>query len=1244
MFKRIFAEKKAGFDVEAIQITHELKEQLRLPETVFVRVINRYDINVSDDVILEDIIYGIFAEINQDDVYFEDMPKDDDEMVFGVEYQPGQYDIRCDAAEQCIKLLYADADVSVKHAKLYSIKGKISESDIERIKNYIINPVDSRLASLDDAHMDKEEFKSPGVRIEINNFIGFEDQDLQGFIDKEGLAMDLADIRLIRDYFKLEEKRDPTVTELKVLDTYWSDHCRHTTFSSILKDIEFGDSSISRSIKEDYETYLDRKKELGRESKPTTLMDIATMGARYNRFKGLDQDVEISDEINACSYHIKADVDGTEQDYLLMFKNETHNHPTEIEPFGGAATCLGGAIRDPLSGRAYVYQSMRVTGCADPTVPIEQTLHGKLPQRKITTQAAKGFSSYGNQIGLCTGQVKEYYHPDFMAKRMEVGAVLAAAPKENVVRKKPVSGDLIYVIGGRTGRDGIGGASGSSKEHTEASVDTAGSEVQKGNAPEERKLQRLFRNSDCASLIKKCNDFGAGGVSVAIGELADSIDIDLDTLLLKYEGLDATELAISESQERMAVIIDSKDEEEFITYVKSENIEFSKTAVVTDNGRLIMRFRNEIVLDLKRSFIDANGAVKYAAIKVDARPDSNDEDVHIDSFKENLLKCARNLNIASNKGLVEMFDNTIGASTVLMPHGGKYRTTASDVMASKIPIDGTDTITVSLMAHGYDPYLAKVDPYNGAINAVLSNVAKLVCAGADYKEIKLSFQEYFEALRNDPTKWAKPFSALLGALKVQLALGISAIGGKDSMSGSYEQYDVPPTLISFGVAVTSTDRVISNEFKKSGSSVILLKTKKDQYGIMDMEDFKQNLEFIQTCIDRKLVLSAANVGFGGIAPTIMKMCFGNALGFSFNNEINLSDLFKTQYDSMILEIKDTEKIDFSAVNCSILGTTNASAVLVYAGQEVSIAELLPEWQSTLSDVFPEKTDELVKTKEVWYDTAEKKTSAHKIAKPRVFVPIFPGTNCEYDTIKAFEKAGAVCEPFVFKNKSTSDIRESVEVMLSMIRNAQIIAFPGGFSAGDEPDGSGKFIVSVLKNPYISEAVADLMDNRDGLILGICNGFQALVKTGLLPYGRIGTLAEDSPTLTYNKIGRHIARLVNTKLVSNRSVWFQEAELGEVYTVAISHGEGRFVATEQELTDMIRNGQVVAQYCNAEGNVIGDSETNPNGSIYNIEALTSLDGRILGKMGHSERIGKYLYQNCEGQFDQKIFLSGVRYYD
>ncbi len=1244
MFKRIFAEKKAGFDVEAVQITHELKEQLRLSEIEFVRVINRYDINVSDNVKLEDIVYGIFAEINQDNVYFEDMPKDEDEIVFGVEYQPGQYDIRCDAAEQCIKLLYADADVSVKHAKLYSVKGNISESDLDRIKNYIVNPVDSRLASLDSADTAKEEYKTPTARVEISNFIHFEDEDLQAFISQEGLAMDIADIRLIRDYFKLEEKRDPTVTELKVLDTYWSDHCRHTTFSSILTDIEFGDSMISQSIEEDYKTYLDRKKELGRESKPTTLMDIATMGARYNRFKGLDQDVEISDEINACSYHIKADVDGTKQDYLLMFKNETHNHPTEIEPFGGAATCLGGAIRDPLSGRAYVYQSMRVTGCADPTVPIKQTLNGKLPQRKITTQAAKGFSSYGNQIGLCTGQVKEYYHPDFIAKRMEVGAVLAAAPKENVVRKKPVPGDLIYVIGGRTGRDGIGGASGSSKEHTEASVDTAGSEVQKGNAPEERKLQRLFRNGNCASLIKKCNDFGAGGVSVAIGELADSLDIDLDTLLLKYEGLDATELAISESQERMAVIIDPKDEEAFISYVKSENIEFSKTAIVTDSGRLIMRFQDEIVLDLKRSFIDANGAVKYAAIKVDAQSEQIDEDIHIDSFKDRLLDCAKDLNIASKKGLVEMFDNTIGASTVLMPHGGKYRATASDVMASKIPIEGTDTTTVSLMAHGYDPYLAKADPYNGAVNAVVSNVAKLVCAGAAYQNIKLSFQEYFETLRNDPIKWAKPFSALLGAFKVQLALGISAIGGKDSMSGSYEQYDVPPTLISFGVAVTSTDRVISNELKKSGSSVILLKTKKDKYGITDMEDFKKNLEFIQTCIDRKIVLSAANVGFGGIAPTIMKMCFGNALGFSFNEDIQISELFETQYDAMILEIKDTDNIDFSSIEYSILGTTKDSAVLTYAGQNTPLAELSSEWQSRLLDVFPEKTDELVKTEEVWYDTSAKKTSSHKIAKPRVFVPIFPGTNCEYDTIKAFEKSGAICEPFVFKNKSTSDIRESVEAMSSMIHNAQIIAFPGGFSAGDEPDGSGKFIVSVLRNPYIAEAVADLMDNRDGLILGICNGFQALIKTGLLPYGEIRTLADDSPTLTFNKIGRHIARLVNTKLVSNHSVWFREAELGDVHTVAISHGEGRFVATEKELTDMIRNGQVVAQYCDAEGKVIGDSEINPNGSMYNIEALTSPDGRILGKMGHSERIGKDLYQNCEGRFDQQIFLSGVRYYD
>lgn len=1242
LFHRIYAEKKDGFDVESAKVTAEIKEQLQLAGLQSIRILNRYDVDLESKRPFDDFIYGIFAEINQDDVMTQPPILDSDESVFGIEYQPGQYDIRCDSAEQCVRLIDPEAVVKVKHAKLYLIKGDVSETDIEKIKSYMINPVDSTEAILTQTEQSEKTLNIPTVRVVLEGFTDLSDDGLKQMITDQSLAMDLEDIKCIRDYFKLEEKRNPTQTELRVLDTYWSDHCRHTTFSTVLTNITFAEGMLNQSVKDDYESYLRMKKEIGREHKPVTLMEIATMGARYNSYRGLDTDVEVSDEINACSYHIKADIDGENCDYLLMFKNETHNHPTEIEPFGGAATCLGGAIRDPLSGRAYVYQSMRVTGAADPTVPINQTMKGKLPQRKISTQAAAGFSSYGNQIGLCTGQVREYYHPNFAAKRMEVGAVIAAAPKENVVRLQPNAGDLIYVIGGRTGRDGIGGASGSSKEHNVKSVETAGSEVQKGNAPEERKLQRLFRNPDCAKLIKKCNDFGAGGISVAIGELADSLDIDLDTVLLKYEGLNATELAISESQERMAVVIDPKDEAEFLSYVKSENIEYSKTAQVCESGRLIMTFKGQEVLNIKRSFIDTNGADKYAVVNVDCNrvPQLGEA---ASSLSEYLRTEAKQLNICSQKGLTEIFDNTIGASTVLMPYGGKHMLTPSDVMASKIPTFGKDTKTVSLMSHGFDPELCMKSPYLGASDAVLSSVTKLVCAGADYQTIKLSFQEYFEKLKTDPVKWGKPFSALLGALRIQTTLGISAIGGKDSMSGTYESLDVPPSLISFGVAVTDIDHIVSNELKKSGSSLLLLRPKRTESGLVDLESAKKMFESIHRAIQNKQILTAKACGIGGPAISLMLSAFGNQIGAVINDEISLALLTATDHTELLIETDNPNRLKSTDFDVIPFGKTVDQPSITYLEETIALDELIRNWKHPLENVFPSAAKSAVETQTIVYRGASKKTATVKYAKPRVVIPVFPGTNCEYDTARAFEKSGAVCETLVFRNKTRSDISESVQQMAQMIRSAQIIAFPGGFSAGDEPDGSGKFIVSVLRNPIITEAVTDLLENRDGLILGICNGFQALIKTGLVPYGKISALSETAPTLTFNAIGRHVAKVAYTKLVSDKSVWFSECELGEVHAVALSHGEGRFVAEKTELDQLIRNGQMIAQYCDIDGNISGDPEVNPNGSMQNIEAITSPDGRILGKMGHNERAGSGLYQNLVGNFDQKIFRSGVKYY-
>jgi phosphoribosylformylglycinamidine synthase len=1233
VFKRLYVEKKPGFNVEAVNLTGEIKQQLAIARINSIRVVNRYDI--TSDIDVSDTVYGVFAEVNQDDVS-DELVSDAGDVVFGVEYQLGQYDMRCDSAEQCVRLLKPGCEVKVRHAKIYVVSGGIGEAEKQKIIRYIVNPVDSQLTDLG-AFKERSFVKSGGASAVIEGFRSFGDGELEKLLGGYGLAMNLDDLRLIRDYFESDEKRDPTETEIKVLDTYWSDHCRHTTFLTHLNEINFGKGPVTREIKKDYARYLQIKKELGRSDRPVTLMDLATIGAKYHRHSGLDGDVEVSDEINACSYEVPVDTPDGVEDFLIMFKNETHNHPTEIEPFGGAATCLGGAIRDPLSGRAYVYQSMRVTGSADPTAPVEVTPEGKLNQRKITTQAARGFSSYGNQIGLCTGQVREYYHPDFVAKRMEVGAVIAAAPKANVRRIKPEKGDVVYVIGGRTGRDGIGGASGSSKEHTEKSVDTAGSEVQKGNAIEERKLQRLFRRGEFARLIKKCNDFGAGGVSVAIGELADSLDIDLNSLLLKYEGLTPTEIAISESQERMAVIISPDDEAEFLSYVKSENIEYSKSALVTDSGRLIMRYDGRTVLNLKRDFINTNGASRSARVSVNMES-ALPAEANRGDFKALCLAAAAELNVCSQQGLCEMFDNTIGASNVVMPFGGKYARTPSDVMVSRIPLDKGASKTVSVMAHGYDPFLGKANPYLSGIYCVVSCIAKLVCAGADYAQVKLSMQEYFEKLRDDPHKWAKPFAALLGALKVQLALGVSAIGGKDSMSGSFEDIDVPPSILCFGVACTDEARIVTNEFKPVDSQVALIRTRRDENGIIDLDDFRENLEKTAALIESGAALGAKAVGAYGVNESIMKMCLGNAVGFEYDPDFQ-GKLNGCDYGDMLVQLAPGTETG----GLCIVGKTNGGGEIAYKEQSVSVADVAEVMERPLAGVFPISVQSDQTVSEVHFASAKRIASPVKIAKPRVFVPVFPGTNCEYDTIRAFEEAGAVCESLVFRNISAADIKGSVAKMRSLIASCQIIALSGGFSAGDEPDGSGKFIVSVLHNTSVTEAIDDMLYKRDVLMIGICNGFQALVKTGLLPYGRIGTVTGQSPTLTFNTIGRHVAKLVRTKVVSDLSPWLYEAELGGVYNMALSHGEGRFVADEGTLRALADAGQIAAQYCDADGRVTADGLVNPNGSVMNIEAVSSANGRILGKMGHSERYVKGLYKNIPGTYDQKIFVSGVKYY-
>ena len=1248
--KSIFVEKKEGFNVEGKSLLEDFKTNLRVESLENVRVVNKYILGKVNEEDYKKSLYSVFSEKTVDNLYEEKIPMDNEEIAFAVEYLPGQYDQRADSASECYALLTAGERIEVKTAKVIILKGNLKEEEVQKIKHYYINPVDSREVDVYSKELLSGLEDPADVEI-INGFIQKNDEEIASYHKELGLAMSVNDLLMIRDYFKNEE-RDPSITEIKVIDTYWSDHCRHTTFSTAIENVEIEEGKLNNPLIKSYNAYLkSRDFVYGKETtRDENLMDIAVIVMKEMRKKGLLEDLDVSEEINACSINVNIETDKGNEEYLVMFKNETHNHPTEIEPFGGAATCLGGAIRDPLSGRTYVYQAMRVTGAADPTVEIDETLNGKLPQRTIVLGAAHGYSSYGNQIGLATGQVSEIYHPNYVAKRMEVGAVIAAAPKENVVREEPKASDLVILLGGRTGRDGIGGATGSSKEHTEESINTCGAEVQKGNPPTERKIQRLFRNEKVAKMIKRCNDFGAGGVSVAIGELTRGLDINLDMVPKKYEGLDGTEIAISESQERMAVVVNKEDAKEFISLSAEENLEAIVVAEVTDTERLRMFWRGEKIVDLKREFLDTNGARQTTDVKVELPkeyPLAIGEEVNV---KERWMKTLTELNVASQKGLVERFDSTIGSGTVMMPFGGKYALTPAEGMAAKIPVLNGESKDATLMSYGFNPELGMWSPYHMAYYAVIESVTKIAAMGGDYRKIRLTFQEYFERLGNNPSRWGKPFAALLGAYQAQSDLGLPAIGGKDSMSGSFGQLDVPPTLVSFAVAVEKASKIVSNELKKVGSKLVLLMAEKNDDYTLNVETFKNNLEALYKLTSNKKVLSASTVRFGGIAETLSKISFGNKIGIKFNG-LSKEELFGLNYGSVIVEVAADEDLNKAFEGCSykVIGETIEKPVIISEEYDFTfnIDDLISIYEKKLSTVFKietEKSQESVPEIKV----EEKKiilpsSPSIKTAKPRVIIPVFPGTNCEYDCNRAFTKAGAETTELVFKNYSKSALLESIEALEKQIRESQIIMIPGGFSAGDEPDGSGKFIATIFRNERIKDAVNDLLKNRDGLVLGICNGFQALIKLGLVPYGEIVDIEENMATLTYNNINRHMSSIIRTKITSNKSPWFNEVNVGDIHNVAISHGEGRFIANEELLRQLITNDQIATQYVDLEGNVSLDMPFNPNGSVLGIEGITSPDGRVLGKMGHSERIGEDLYVNVPGNFDQKIFESGVKYF-
>lgn len=1243
MVKRIFVEKKKGFDVEAQGLFEEIRQNLHAEGLTGIRILNRYDIDGISDAVYENAKYTVFAEPAIDTVYDEQMPDElSSATFFAVEYLPGQYDQRADSAAQCIRLMNAEAEAVVKFAKVVILEGTVNQQVADEIKRYVVNPVDSQVAESDKPEsLDIKSARPEDVKT-VDGFIGFSQQELEQYRVNMGFAMSTGDIAAIQAYFNEQEKRDPFITELKVIDTYWSDHCRHTTFNTELNRIAFESGTYGNLVKEVFGEYEQMRKEVyGQREKDICLMDMACIGTKYLKAKGMLQDLDESEEINACSIKVKAKIDGREEDWLVMFKNETHNHPTEIEPFGGAATCLGGAIRDPLSGRVYVYQAMRVTGAADPTGSVEETIPGKLPQRKITQGAASGYSSYGNQIGLATGLVDEVYDEDYVAKRMEIGAVIGAAPASHVIRKTPEAGDVIILVGGRTGRDGCGGATGSSKEHTEDSILDCGAEVQKGNPPVERNIQRLFRRKEAATLIKRCNDFGAGGVSVAIGELADGLDINLDLVPKKYDGLDGTELAISESQERMAVVIAKENEHQFIQYAGEENLEATTVATVTDKNRVRMSWREKCILDLSRDFLNTNGAKQQAAVNV--------ANIDTGALFQRLLpeESLRDLNCCSKKGLIERFDSTIGAATVLMPLGGKYQLSPAQGMAAKLPVTQGETDTATLMAYGFDPKLAKVSPFHSAMYAVIDSVTKIAAMGGDYKTIRLTFQEYFEKLGADPARWGKPFAALLGALKVQKELEIPSIGGKDSMSGTFMDIDVPPTLTSFAVTTLDASQVISTEFKKAGSQLVWIPAIINAQGMIDFDRYKQSMETVAKLAAEHKIHGAAAIGRGGIFLTLVQMAVGNKLGASVNG-ITEEQFTMPNHGGLILEMDHPEEV-LGEISYQVLGATTENPTIEGPGVDMSLDNIIKGWQEPLESVFPVRTADYRSNRDftpvnkVSYYKRFDGTPAVKTAKPRVLIPAFPGTNCEMDSKRAFERAGGHADIHIIRNLTQNQLIESIDQLEQKIKQSQIIMIPGGFSGGDEPDGSAKFITAVFRNPKIKDAVTDLLENRDGLMLGICNGFQALIKLGLVPWGKITEMKETSPTLTYNKIGRHASCLVRTRIASTKSPWLAGVSVGEVHTIPISHGEGRFIANAPLIEELTTNGQIATQYVDFEDNPSMDIAFNPNYSTLAVEGITSPDGRVLGKMGHSERIGNNVYKNVNGNKDQKIFEAGINYF-
>ena len=1246
--KRVFVEKKPEFAVEAKELRHEIRHYLGIMNVTGVRVLIRYDVENITDETFESACSGVFAEPPVDILYREECPVSEGDFSFSVEYLPGQFDQRADSAEQCIRFIREDELPVVRTAVTYVIEGAVTEEEKEAIRNHCINPVDSREASAEKPETLVTEFDEPD---DIKVFEGFKDMpeaELKELYDSLGLAMTFKDFLHIQNYYSGEEHRDPTMTEIRVLDTYWSDHCRHTTFSTELSEVKFDDGDYRKPIEDTYKQYLKDHSEIfaGREDKFVCLMDLALMAMRRLKREGKLQDQEESDEINACSIVVPIKVDGIEEEWLINFKNETHNHPTEIEPFGGAATCLGGAIRDPLSGRTYVYQAMRVTGAADPTVSVKDTLKGKLPQKKLVREAAHGYSSYGNQIGLATGLVKEIYHPDYVAKRMEIGAVLGAAPRRAVIRENSDPGDIIILLGGRTGRDGCGGATGSSKVHTEESIETCGAEVQKGNPPTERKIQRLFRREEVSCLIKKCNDFGAGGVSVAIGELADGLRVDLDKVPKKYAGLDGTEIAISESQERMAVVVDPKDVNEFMGYAAEENLEATEVAVVTEDPRLVLVWRGKEIVNISRAFLDTNGAHQETKVEVEMPEKDGSLFVRkeIGDVKEAWLNTLSDLNVCSQKGLVEMFDGSIGAGSVFMPHGGKYQLTETQAMVAKVPVQTGKTDSVSMMSYGFDPYLSSWSPYHGAVYAVTESVAKIVAAGGDYRKIRFTFQEYFRRMTEDPKRWSQPFAALLGAYAAQIGFGLPSIGGKDSMSGTFQDIDVPPTLVSFAVDMAVESDIITPELKKTGSKLIWLRIDRDEYDLPVYGQVMDQYGKFTEDIRAGRIISAYAVDRHGVIAAVSKMAFGNHKGVKIEHNMDPRDLFAPAFGDIIAEVEDGQ-VGNLQISYTVIGEVTGRDGFEYGNTQISMKEALGAWTGTLERVFATKSAESTDTpvEEKLYDTSDIHICSHKIGQPTVFIPVFPGTNCEYDSARAFERAGAKVITKVFRNLNAEDIRDSVAEFEKAIGQAQMIMFPGGFSAGDEPDGSAKFFATAFQNAKIKEAVEKLLNERDGLALGICNGFQALIKLGLVPYGEIAGQKEDSPTLTYNTIGRHISKMVYTKVVTNKSPWLQGAQLGGVYTNPASHGEGRFVASEEWIARLFENGQVATQYCDPEGNITMDEEWNINGSYCSIEGITSPDGRVLGKMAHSERRGDSVAINIYGEQDMKIFESGVKYF-